>query len=324
MTYKESIPEIINEANNKNWIHVFFIVNPITVIVSRMIIEKYNINKKNIKIFSFRNTDTSLIDFSVKRIKTGNYDRYLEKFFWYSPTSRFITKEVEKRNTNFILYTSWLYLQAENLLKSKYSRGHIYIEEGQHSYMNIKEFDLKKVNLLDKLKRNWKNRYSEEDEVGFYYRSDSSCVIGISNDIFPAIKSDKRVILSNIDLLKKYYKPKLKNIKTIGLTCSSRRLEKNEWAKMLISVIKRMKNGGVIKLHPSFTVSDQIKNEIIDLIHSYNDKKIKICPNDVILELEMLYEKKSIIGYQTSLSKYCLIFGSNFEQIDFRAIKLKK
>ena len=45
---------------------------------------------------------------------------------------------------------------------------------------------------------------------------------------------------------------------------------------------------------------------------------------DVILELEMLYEKKSIIGYQTSLSKYCLIFGSNFEQIDFRAIKLKK
>lgn len=317
MNYSKLTPNIIKKANEKNWIHVFFVVNPVTAIISRMIIDEFKINPKNIKIFSFRNTDTSVIDFSVKKIKSGRYDRYLEKFFWYSPTSKSIKKEVENRNTNFILYTSWLYLQAENLLKSKFNRGHIYIEEGQHSYMNIKEFDPNKVSLSDKLKKNWKNRFSDNDKVGFYYRMDSDCVIGLSDDIFPSIDSKKKVILRNIDLLKKYYKPKLKNVNRIGLTCASRRLNKNQWGDMLISLIKRMKNGGVIKLHPSFIDSEEINKEIIDLFNSFNDKKIKICPNNVILELEMLYEKKSIIGYQTSLSKYCLLFGSNFEKIDF-------
>ena len=38
--------------------------------------------------------------------------------------------------------------------------------------------------------------------------------------------------------------------------------------------------------------------------------------NNVILELEMLHEKKIIIGSQTSLSRYAIQLGSKFKNVD--------
>ena len=43
---------------------------------------------------------------------------------------------------------------------------------------------------------------------------------------------------------------------------------------------------------------------------------IELCNDDVIIEIEMLYEPKILIGPLTSLSKYAEAFGSKFENID--------
>ena len=89
---------------------------------------------------------------------------------------------------------------------------------------------------------------------------------------------------------------------------------------MLIILINEMNGEGVIKLHPSFTSSNQIQDDIIKVFQNLETKKIKICPNDVNIELEMIYETKKIIGFQTSLSKYATIFGSKFKQLSYELI----
>ena len=77
-----------------------------------------------------------------------------------------------------------------------------------------------------------------------------------------------------------------------------------------------MPNGGIIKLHPSFNSSDKLKNEIIKIVNEFSGINIKLCPEDIIIELEMLHEKKKLIGPRSSLSNYAKIFGSNYKAIN--------
>ena len=62
--------------------------------------------------------------------------------------------------------------------------------------------------------------------------------------------------------------------------------------------------------------SDKIKrNQIKSIIKSFNNNLIKICPDNVIIEIEMLYEEKNLV-ILTSLSKYAESFGSKFINVD--------
>jgi len=85
---------------------------------------------------------------------------------------------------------------------------------------------------------------------------------------------------------------------------------------MLKKLVKRMPQGGIIKLHPSFIV-DPKKVEIIkSLLKEIGPDNIMICDDDVIIEIEMLYEPKVLIGSLTSLSVYANVFGSKFEDVE--------
>ena len=44
-------------------------MNPVTAILARLIIEKFKIDKKNIIIYSLRNTDVSIIGNDYKHLK---------------------------------------------------------------------------------------------------------------------------------------------------------------------------------------------------------------------------------------------------------------
>ena len=45
------------------------------------------------------------------------------------------------------------------------------------------------------------------------------------------------------------------------------------------------------------------------------NKNINLCNNDVLLEAEMLFEKKYLYGPLTSLIKYSNLLGSEFKKI---------
>ena len=136
-------PEIIDEALEKDWNFVFLINNPVTAIVSKMIIEAYGIDSQNVKAVAIRKTDTSLI--GAETIDPGERwtDRFLIKLLRDTPISRRIIATLNSNKKNFILFTAWAYGETnttpsiERLISSKYCQSICYIEEGQAAYRNI-------------------------------------------------------------------------------------------------------------------------------------------------------------------------------------------
>ena len=104
--------------------------------------------------------------------------------------------------------------------------------------------------------------------------------------------------------------------KKIALSCAERRLEDNNWEGMIDKLIEYLPKGGLIKLHPSFYVSDEKIKKIKKYLTLKTNERIQLCDNSVIMEIEMLYENKNLYGPQTSLSFYADYFGSNFIPIN--------
>ena len=84
---------------------------------------------------------------------------------------------------------------------------------------------------------------------------------------------------------------------------------------MLKALVTKMPEGGVIKVHPSFCADKKKVDIMKSLLKVINAPDIRICDDDILIEIEMLYEKKELIGPLTSLSIYTNAFGSKFEDI---------
>ena len=230
MSKNNILSKLILDYKNSDLIHVFLIVNPVTVIIARLIIDLYKINKNRILIISFRDTDLQLLNFKYLKIKSKKTHRFHEKLFFQSPKAKRILKELN--NKNFIVYSSWANRELNSMMKAKNCLGHFYIEEGQGTYFNHTPFSYKDISLKQKILNNWKNRVTDTPEKSFFYRNDALGYFGISDESFPMAPIEKKIILSNIKTLAKYYRPQLRGIKTIGLTCAERRLKDNDLKKM--------------------------------------------------------------------------------------------
>lgn len=303
----------LSNIHENELLHVFLIPNQTALIVTRLIISNLDLKETDFLLIPLRKTDTSLIKGESLIFKESFFSKALIKLLNVKPFSNKILKRLHKINRPFILYASWAHFESlytpsvEQILFSNLCRGHFYIEEGQltHRYT---------LPYASKTEAKQITTYAMDSK--FIFRDDAIGYIGLLQDAFPGIPHNKKYIMKNFDDLKKFYKPRLKGIKNIALTCAERRLKNDQWKAMIKTLIDNMPNGGVIKLHPSFA-SDKIKrNKIKSVIKSLNNNLIKICPDDVIIEIEMLYEEKILVGSLTSLSKYAESFGSKFINVD--------
>ena len=304
--------KIIEESAQKNWGHVFLVNNPIAAIVSRAIIDEYSINIDNVFAISLRNTETSICGSDTLIVKEYLIDRIIFKLFKYNIKSHRIRRLLEKKYPRFILYTSWYYPEAKIINSSSQCIGHAYIEEGWASYRKLNTFSQNKHGNVKSLSED-KVKYAENNDNLF--RDDAFAFFGLHKDSFPLIDQEQRFILSGITNLKKYYKPYLLGIKCIGLTCALRRIDQNKIEDMLAALINHMPDGGVIKLHPSFIADSALVSRIQSIINRIAPDTIKLCDNSAIIEMEMLYESKTIIGPLSSLIKYTEIFESKYQHI---------
>lgn len=305
------VPEIISSANENNWVHVFLVVNPIAASVSRLIKETYKLKESNILTISLRDVDLSIMEFNTMYISNSIRNKILFKFFKRQPITKKILEKIGK-DKKFILYTSWAFKESSqlpsvgNLVSSNNCMGHIYIEEGQATYRPSKPFSPNKSKRHNAL---------NAENLKDMYRNDANAFIGILSDAFPEVSKEKLYILDNFIDLKQFYNPILVGIKTIGLTCAERRIKKSQWRNMLQTLIDNMPDGGVIKLHASFLSNNNSKNRINMIFNEIAPNSISICDDKAIIELEMLYEKKELLGSLTSLEKYSEVFGSKFKKI---------
>lgn len=302
----------LSKKNNENFFHIFLIPNQTSAIVTRLIISVLELKKNNYLLVPLRKTDTTFINGNSLILNYSILNRFLIKFFKLNILTKKLLNYINKKNKSFLLYSSWAYFESlstpsvEKLISSKYCKGHLYIEEGQLSYRHHESYS-------GKLKDIYRTNYIMDSK--YIYRDDALGFIGLLSDAFPGIPSNKKFIIKNYNILKKFYKPKIKGIKTIGLTCAERRLKKNEWELMIQKLINKMPNGGLIKLHPSFSSIKNKRARIESIIKKINSNSIGICPDNVIIEIEMLYENKTLIGSLTSLNRYAKAFGSKFIDI---------
>jgi hypothetical protein len=305
------VPEIISSANKNNWMHVFLVVNPIAASVSRLIKETYNLKESNILTVSLRDTDLSIIDFNTMHLSDSLKNKILIKFFKSYPNTKKILNRIGKDN-KFILYTSWAYKESSQLpsvgrlVSLSNCMGHVYIEEGQATYRASKPFSSNKSSRHNTL---------HAENLIDVYRDDAYAFIGILPEAYPEVPKEKLYILNNFIDLKKFYNPILVGIKTIGLTCAERRLEKNQWRNMMQTLIDNMPDGGVIKLHASFLSNKKSRMRIHSIFEDIAPDSISICDEKAIIELEMLYEKKNLLGSLTSLEKYAEVLDSEFNNV---------
>ena len=305
------IPKLISTANENSWVHVFLVVNPIAASVSRLIKETYNLKESNILTVSLRETDLSIMEFNPMYLNDSLINKILLKFSSIHPNTKKILKRIGE-NKKFILYTSWAYNETSqlpsvaNLVSQNNCMGHIYIEEGQASYRPSKPFSPNKLN---------RHISTHAENLKDVYRDDAEAFIGILPEVYPEVPREKLYILNNFTELKKFYKPVLVGIKPIGLTCAERRLKKDDWRNMLQTLINNMPDGGVIKLHASFISNQDSKNKIYSIFNDITPECISICDDKAIVELEMLYEKKILIGSLTSLERYAKAFESEFNNV---------
>ena len=285
--------------------HVFFILSPITLILSLLIAKAKMLNDDDVIVIYLRGFKSDFFKKPHHLVKT--FSKRLFQKLRFKPMTREVLKIIGSKN-NFLLYTPWCFPESavtpdiNILLNNKKCLGHFYIEEGQLSYE--KNFESNPA-----LSRSY-NEYFREDNLGFYAIFDSA---------FPKAPLKKKIILSQSDLseIKRLYTPKLLGTNEIGITCSERRLKSNEYKKMLNVLISHLDDNSAIKFHPSFESDNKLFYPLREFIkHNELNKDISVCDRDIIIEFEMMYEKKTLIGSMSSLKIYADFLNSSFKEID--------
>lgn len=309
--YTGNFSDIKKSFGNKDLIHVFFITSPIVSGISSMIIEKYKLSKHNIVTVSFRKTNLDLFDNKKIYIKTSRLIILIEKILFISFNAIKILRIIKKHNKNFVVYTPWAFRELKFLIKNNNCHGYFYIEEGQLAYLSNDVFNYNSLPFFQKIRLNFMNRIP----LSLRLRDDAIAFFSINKNAFKNISNKKIIILNNFDLLKKKYKQKLRGLNNIGLTCASRRIKTKQLPAMLEKLISQMPDGGIIKPHPSFYATEKMKENFVIAFNKVKKPNIQLSPNNIIIEIEMLYEKKNLIGPQSSLSIYAELFGSKYKSI---------
>ena len=305
-------PPSIDFAKNNNYLHVFFVNNPIVKVLTRLIVASYGLNPSDVLCVMVRGTDTKLIPYESVEMLDSMVNRVSMKLFASSLSGIAIRRQLERRNRKFLVYASWMYAEIEKVVESKLCLGHIYLEEGQQTYYLSKSYTPNKSN-------NWKTRKEniQRGDINYYFRSDAVAYISLTKESFPLVDKRKVFLLNNIGSLTKEYKGSLKGVFNIGVFPAPRRIPREN----LIDAVELFFNAmgsGAVKLHPGFEADKKMKHYVCDLFRDHTENRLYVCHEDVILELEMLTESKCFYGTRSSVSRYAEIFGSKYVFLEFK------
>ena len=321
---------VINIKNYRNkdirdqFSHVFILNNPISVFIAKLIIDSFEIPENKIFLISFRSTNVDILP--GKKIKNNLtfLDKLFRKVFLFSLQGIRLRRTLERTCNEFLLYCDWDNRDIIELINSNKYKGQAYIEEGQSAFNPFMEYSFKRNRFyqFERLKR-WKRSSLLKDKLSLdihkfneFFNDKAFAFFTISEGSYPLIDKSKKVLLKDFSFVKNSYNPQLIGIKHIGIMCSPRRLQK-DWSVNIKQLIDYLPDNSVIKLHPEFYSNKIMFEKFLDVFKNLKmNKNINLCSNDVLLEAEMLFEKKYLYGPLTSLIKYSNLLGSEFKKIN--------
>lgn len=312
-----------NKFIRNKFSHVFILNNPISVFIAKIIIDYFEIPPNKIYLISFRETNVDILPGKRIKIKLTFLDKLFRKVFLFSLQGIRLRRTLERTCNEFLLYCDWDNRDIIELINSNKHKGQAYIEEGQSAFNHFREYGLRKNRFyqFQRLRR-WKKSSLLKDKLSSdvhtfneFFNDKAFGFFSISDGSYPLIDKSKKVMLNDFSYVKNAYKPKLIGIKHIGIMCSPRRLKK-DWCISIKKLIEYLPNNSVIKLHPEFYSNKINLNKFLCIFNNLKiNKNISLCDNDVMLEAEMLFEKKYLYGPLTSLIKYSNLLGSDFKKI---------
>jgi hypothetical protein len=307
------IPPLIEKNRQEDSLHVFLIHNPVAIIMATMIVDAYRIPLNSVRVVGIRNTNTEMTGFRELHLRPGRFDRYLNRITGRNFAAWKLRREILTSCSRYIVYASWAYPEVEELLASRQSLGHIVFEEGQQSYYRS---PLYRPSLFN----SWLFRRGRilGGSIEHYFRDDASAFIGLTPEAFPLIPRERRFVLSNLDSMARKYTPRLKGVSAIGLMPAPRRLAPAEVYPAIDRLIDAMHGQGVIKMHPGF-LSERfyVPAQFAQYMAERSGGRVRLCPDDALLEMEMFLEKKQLYGARSSLSRYAELLGSSFIPVTF-------
>lgn len=306
-------PQILAQDEQVEQLHVFFLHSPIALIMSLMIIDAFHIPPNKILGIRQRDADTSLVHFEVEPLLLKGYDRYFNRLSGRHLAALRLRRRLESAKKRFVVYAAWYYSEIEEMARSSFCDGVIIYEEGQLSFHAGKSY-------TDCLLNTWRfrKRRLKSGTTDFWFREDAAAYIAISAEAFPSVPDDCRYVLENFEAAADRYKPLLCGVKSIGLLPAPRRLSKDGFWHALELLVNTISGEGVIRLHPGYKFEKYYSlADFENFILRASGGRISLCPEEAIIELEMMFEAKVLYGAQTSLKHYASKFGSQFRPVEF-------
>jgi hypothetical protein len=95
------------------------------------------------------------------------------------------------------------------------------------------------------------------------------------------------------------------------------RLPKNEWKNAIVKLAESSNQPFALKLHPAFSYSPSVIKYFTKSLVDLGFSESIVCNKETIIELEMMLDKKNLVGDRSSLSRYAEVFGSTFTEVPF-------
>jgi hypothetical protein len=287
-------------------LHIFFVNNPLQKMLVCMIIDRYKISLENILIVYSRSEDPLLHNCKSYIHRYNFLDRITNKLFGDNLSTFFLSFYISIICNKFYLYAAWDNNDVIRISELKKCKGIYYIEEGLLSYSSKNSLRKNKFNMRKRIDRASK----ESREFLFNVKNLGSFSLG--RNAFPELNNNLQ--LKNFLAVKNFYIPITLGIRKIGILPAIHRLRKNELKEFIEKLIFKIGRFGAIKLHPSFYTCKSSENFVILCINRIN-KNILILDKNVVLEAEMLFEKKIFYGPKSSVHIYADLFKSTYKVV---------
>lgn len=307
------VPPIVQGKEDDQRAHVFFIHSPIALIMSMMIVDRYALPRERVLAVNERGMNVTLSGLESVGLKPRKYDRYINRLTGRNFGAIRLARTLRSAGRRFVVYASWFYSAIEEITRSPLCDGVVIFEEGQMSYHPATPY-----------RHSFRNTWRFREKVLFngvtnlWFREDVAAYISLSPDAFPAMPPEQRFVLDNIAAATRNYTPQLTGVHGIGLMPAPRRLPVEAVFPAIEKLIEVIPGRGSIRLHPGYKFEKYYaEDRFAAFIERTSDDRVTLCPDEAIIELEMVRERKILYGAQTSLSRYAALFGSRFEEVSF-------
>lgn len=241
-------------------------------------------------------------------------EKIFANLFFYIPPLRILLHllKMTLHGQRYDLYSSWMFQEAEFLSSLPINDKHFYIEDGQLSLM---PFHLYPNNYTNR----WVSRAPKlkSNRMQYSYREDASGFLCITPGAFDWNNSISKFYYDNFESCFQWYTPKLVDIKTIILSPHPKRLSPDSYLSSIMRALQTVPNRWALQLHWGIYSYPKLYREILNKFKAIPTSTGILCDRDTIIELEMIVERKELLGPITSLAHYARMFNSSFQHFDF-------